>query len=543
MSKNRANCTTAGCIDNEGQARIIKDLMRYTLVLAAIAFAIGIAVGGAAASESWIPALLAGAALAAVASALLPTRLKRPALLVSVCLLGVLRGIPEPRFPAWLNLRVQGLTEVTGEVISYPAIGQETIRFTLRPDELPADLRITWAVEGHDLCGGVVLGDRVRVQGAARLPEPFEGFDYPAYLERQGIFATMYAEGEIGLARVEDSRNGLLHSGDVLRQRLIERFRRNLGPDEAALAQGLLLGDRSAMPDLLEDAFEATGLMHVLAVSGLHLGILLAGAWFGVRRLGLRPAAAYPIVGLLVLCILWIVGPRVSLVRASLMFAFLGLGSVLADVGWILRRTVDPANGLAAAAIAVLALTPGQIFESGFQLSFAATAGILLAFQPWMRGQWAGWIETSTDRAPKRWRWAVRALLTMGVVSLAAQAGAAPIVAWHYGSLHLSLVLANLLVIPWVTVTLWTGLIGILIGASAVALLPFGWLLASLAGAVGWLARLPGVTLEVSRWIGLWLGGLVGFAVLVAYVSSSSRTWYSTSMTSSSVEECGPEGV
>jgi len=141
---------------------------------------------------------------------------------------------------------------------------------------------------------------------------------------------------------------------------------------------------------------------------------------------------------------------------------------------------------------------------------------------------------------PKGLQRTARALLTLAVVSLGAQAGAAPVVIWHFGTIHPWLVFANLLVVPLVTIAIWSGLVGLLgllLEAGAIVLAPFAWMLATLAGLVSGLSSLPGAALEASRWVGLWLGGLVGFVTLLAYVSSSSRTWYSTSMTSSSVEE------
>jgi len=536
MSKNRTDCTTPACIDNEREARILKDLMRYTLVLAALAFGSGLGLGRSILPSGALLPLLLSASGCVLLCPVLPRRIRRTLLLIGTLLLGCVRGLPDSAFPPWLILRAQSLTAVTGEVISYPSVGWGRVSFTLRPDELPGDLRVTWeAVEGA-ACRRIRFGDRVIARGAVRLPEPFEGFDYPSYLERQGVFATMYAEGAEAVSASPGESISLLAAGDGLRQRLILRLREHLGEDEASLAQGLLLGDRSAMSEEIEDRFGETGLMHLLAVSGLHLGILLAGAWFGLRKSGLRPVAAYPIVGLLVLAFLWVVGPRVSLIRASLMFAFLGLGSVLADVGLILRRSIDPLNGLAAAGLTILALMPGQLFESGFQLSFAATAGILVAFQPWMRVHWEGWTQRWVRRLPEILRRPALSAVSLTVVSLAAQASAAPVVAWHFGTLHLFLVLTNLLVIPLVTIALWAGLLGLTLGASAFSLQPFEWMLTALAWSVGALAQIPGASLAVSQWFGLWLGGLVGLAVLVAYVSSSSRTSYSTSMMSSSVD-------
>jgi len=265
--------------------------------------------------------------------------------------------------------------------------------------------------------------------------------------------------------------------------------------------------------------------MHVLAVSGLHLGIVLAGAWLALRRAGVRAAVAYPVVGLLVLLVLWIVGPRVSLVRASLLFVFLGLGSVLADLGLILRRSVDPLNGLAVAAIVILAMRPTELFEAGFQLTFAATAGILIVVSPGFRGRWQRWIERiagkSRSAAPL-----VRYALTLIVISAAAQAGVAPVVGWHFGTFHPLQLGLNLLVVPLVTLALWIGLPVILLlalGSAGFCAAPFGWVLRALSWIVEAAARIPLVECAVSRWFGLWLIALVALVLLaLRYAADSS---------------------
>ncbi|MFC2077732.1 ComEC/Rec2 family competence protein [Candidatus Bipolaricaulota bacterium] len=499
--------------------------MRYALVRASLLFVLGIGVSLAVGEA--LPALVpwsVAAALTIGAIASQRTSWGRRLLFAAVLALGIARGIPEEPFPSWLILRAQGLTEVTGIVVSYPSLGEDHVVFTLRPDVLPAALRVTWfRTGGTDKA--VHYGDRLTVTGSVRLPEAFDGFDYPAYLARRGIFATMTAD-ENGLV-FHDGVGGsaILRLGDRVRQSILRRLEEALGPEEVGLAQGLLFGDRAALSDEVEGAFQRTGLMHVLAVSGLHLGIVLAGLWFALRWLRTRPAVAYPIVGLVVLLVLWVVGPRVSLLRASLLFAFLGLGSVLADLSLILRRTVDPLNGLAAAGLILLALRPVELMDAGFQLSFAATAGILVAVSEGSRHRWTAWIDGVSDRTGLLRR-PVRAALVAIVISTAAQACVAPVVAWHFGTFHPSLIGFNLVVVPLVTLALWAGLPGLLLfaaGAPALGVAPFGWSLQALSWSVQTLARTPLAEFSIPRWMSVWLAALVLFLfAAVGYSEESS---------------------
>jgi ComEC/Rec2-related protein len=506
--------------------------MKYSLVLMAAGFAGGVAISDwiGSALPPWAWSAGAAAALAfAVALGRLPM-VRRAALIAAILCLGVLRVACERPFPDWLQLRTPSLREVEGTVVSYPSIGSSYVTFTLQPDVLAERLRIYWFHDAPPI-GAVHYGDRVRLSGSAEIPEPFDGFDYPGYLARQGIFATM-AVDEGGLEAIGESGKSAFRWGDRLRQTTLERFDRWLPPDESGMARGLLFGDRAALPDAIEAAFSRTGLMHLLAVSGLHLGIFLGGAWWILRRLGWRPRTAYPAVGLLVLVALWVVGPRISLVRASLLFAFLALGSVLADVGLILRRSIHPMNGLAAAAIAMLAMRPGALYDAGFQLTFAATASILVAFsEPF------AWHRRIADYANRFGRLSapIRRMLTVVAVAAAAQAGAAPVIAWHFETIHPLALAANLIVVPLAGLALWCGFGAILLSGTSLlphAIAPFSSVLTGLKAIVIGLARIPLSEFEVPSWMGVWIGALIVYAFSVAAYSrgASSWTWKSMSI-------------
>jgi competence protein ComEC len=504
--------------------------------------ALGFAAGIAAQRSLGLPPLgvwatAAGAAAAVAMARRAPRSVRLGGVIAVVFLLGMVRAGREPTFPAWLLRRAAGLSQVTGTVATYPGLGSGSLTFTMRTHHLPGDIQVSWRTETP--VERLIVGDVVGVSGRAKLPGRFEGFDYAAYLARRGVFVTLFAEEVVRL----DGRPGahwLLRWGDRVRQGVVTRLREQMPPEAAALAQSLLFGDRSALPEEMEEAFSGTGLMHLLAVSGLHLGILLGGVWWGLRWIGVRPRVAYPIVSLLVGLALLVVGPRVSLVRAALLFMFLGVGSVLADAGWILRRWVHPLNGLAAAAVVLLLLRPGALYDAGFQLTVAATGSILVALSP------SGWgtrvFRAAEVRAKPRWvRWLVQAL----VVSLAAQAGAAPILAGQFRSFHPFAVLLNPVVVPWAAATLWAGLFAVPWLGTPLGWLgagPFVYLVRGLGGWVGLLSGIPGVALTVVPVMGVWMAGSFGCILLADYALSSSRTSNSTSITSESTESMSDGG-
>lgn len=507
--------------------------MTYAIAWIALSLGMGIAVAPYLPIPSailWIT--MACVLLATVAAWKAPRRFRMLGLVLAMLVLGMLRSSVVPIFPDWLIRRAPGIRQAIGTVATYPDIGDTSISFTLAPIDMPGRLLVTWMCDQP--LGRFHFGDIVQVSGSTRLPEVFDGFDYPAYLARRNVFASTFADSVV---RVDGaSRSFSLWSwGDRLRQRLLLRFRAIMPPKLAAMAQSLMLGDRSALQPDTEEAFSRTGLMHLLAVSGLHLGIFLGGAWWGLRRLGLRPRLAYPIVGLLVLLALIVIGPRVSLVRASLLFAFLALGSVLADFGLILRRWIHPLNGLAAAALAILLIRPGALYDAGFQLTMAATSSIVIAFSP------SGWgtlllSRSSTTRLWKGWRWVIGLL----VVSTAAQAGVAPLIAWHFEAFHPLSILVNLIAVPLAGLSLWAGLFSVLVMATpafAVAVVPFTLLLKWLESIVKWLARIPIAELTVRPSMSLWIAGCIGFIYLARYYD-----WLSSSTSNSTSIELESDG-
>lgn len=484
--------------------------MTYSIIHVAIAFGIGTVLGGH--LPFGLPlGSFCGIVVGIVLLSLLLGRRNRGFLrgfLIAVALFGALRAKTVQIPLDSLYPRVVQLREVTGTVVSYPDPGEAYTAFDLVPDCLPAKIRVFCFWEGGSR-KEILYGDRLRLNGSVRIPERYPDFDYRAYLARRGIVATM-AVGTTGSIRcIGTGGIPLLRCGDRIRQTLLERLEQILSPREAGLAQSLLLGERAALEEEIEEAFHRTGLMHLLAVSGLHLGVLLAVFWFFLRRVGLRPLVTYPIVGIVVLFALWSIGPRVSLVRAALLFAFIGLGSVLADLGILLRRWVRPDHGLAAAALVILALDPTALWDVGFQLSFGATAAIVIVFQS------SFWRRIARDASAQRgslFAGLLRYALTLVAAAAAAQAGTAPFIAYHFGEIYPIAFLSNLVAVPIATIVLWSGLITLLFVWTPLVYpvgLLFTWTLRSLAGVVEGIAHLPFAVLWSPPWMGVWVGGIV----------------------------------
>lgn len=508
-------------------------MSRYPLVVLAVVFIVG-AVSGVYLPLPFTPIFLFWTSFVLLVSAIalraiyLPSRLTERGtirlsllmtitfLVVALCL-GLLRGtmFVIPADP--LYRRAVSLRQVEGMVVNYPVFGNDRVMFVMEPDHIDGRIRVVLADEAAAMMPQ--YGDRLRIAGRFSVPPRHIGFDFRAFLARQRIVATIWISNPAGIEVIGQGGNPILRWGFRVRTKIYCAIDRAFSPRSAGLVRSLLFGDRTGLTDEIEESFRRIGLMHLLAVSGLHLGILLAGLWFGLRLMGIRPMIAYPLVGIFVLLYLVIVGPRVSLLRAALMFSFLALGSVLADAGIILRRWARSYQGLAAAAIVLITIRPTALFDIGFQLSFAATAAIIFVFDrdmgigTAMRNRAAGLAKRL--HLPER---ICRYPLELVLASAAAQMGVVPIIAYHFHQMHLIVLGANLIVIPLITITLWGGMLFLTTISLPVISLPLAGaldavLLTPIVFIVGRLAQIPFAAIAVPSSTGIWLG--LGVIVMI----------------------------
>lgn len=312
-------------------------------------------------------------------------------------------------------------------------------------------------------------GDRLRLSGRWRRPSPARnpgGFDYRDYLEHQEVSGVL----SVSQAQLIESTGGnRIISGLVIpsRRYLRDLTSRYLDGDEAALMLGLLLGERQDLSQPVKDAFSDTGTTHVLAVSGLHV-VLVAFIFFLVLRacqLPKRWAAGGTIAGLVFYTLL--TGSPPSIVRATIM-------SSAVIVGTMFERQASGLNMLGLSGLAILAFWPQALFDVGFQLSYAATFGILTLTRPIQ-----GLLSRITPQ-PQVNEW----LLMPLAVSAAAQLATTPLLALHFHRIPLVSLAANLAVVPLTNMLLALGL------SMALLNLLTPWLAAPLAAAayaVGWI--------------------------------------------------------
>ena len=417
--------------------------------------------------------LVAGLALLAAASALSLAERRRPALrmprdvalaLLFVCI-GMLRGaqvledMPRGLLP-YADRKEKLL--LRGVLAVDPRVGSGSQRFLLDAAQVIAGAD-SYAVSGRVLCRYGVsdyvpgdtlqrlrAGDRVELRCRLRVPRPPRnpgGFDTRRWVLTEGAVL------QASVSRGTDLR--LLHRGEAsFATRLLSEVRASMHaiiaslfvPAHAAVMNGLLLGDRSGIDEETLTDFRRAGIMHILAVSGLHAGIVLSLFFLPLER------TPFPLRAALSLAALWgyaaVTGFAPPVTRAALMATLL-LG------GTLVQRPGSSVNALAVAAAAILLADPLALLGLSFQLSFGAVLGILLFHDRIQR--------TLSGLVPRRLRGRLSdAVLALLALTLAAQSLTLPLLAGSFGEISVAGLLTNLIAVPLVFVVVSCGLLAVL---------------------------------------------------------------------------------
>jgi competence protein ComEC len=287
---------------------------------------------------------------------------------------------------------------------------------------------------------------------------PETGFDERGWLARQGVHVVLRGED----ARVVGRRGGIGGVADRLHAHVERTLARGTAGERRAVLTGIVLGEDDGIDQSLRDAFQASGLTHLLAVSGQNVAITAVGVVAAARIVGIGRLAGEGIAIVAVLAYALGVGWQPSVVRAA-------VAGILASLGWITARPRDRWHAMAVGALVLLAWTPSAALEPGFQLSFAAVAAIFVVLPR---------VAQVPDSYP-----VPRGLWDVLVVALACGLVTAPIVWLHFGAVALWTVPANVVAEPAMP-----PLIGLSLAAAAVEpVLPgAATALAWLAGCCAW---------------------------------------------------------
>lgn len=307
----------------------------------------------------------------------------------------------------------------------------------------------------------LALGDQITVTGFLSPLEKRRNpadFDYEAYLQHKGIQAMLYVRDGTSLVLQQNTagwQEAFVNRSRRFVAQVLTRYARS--PEDQSMLMALLLGDRSGLDDATLSQFTRTGLMHLLAVSGLHV-LLIGMVVFNLLRSILArfrlPWRASEVLRAaitmaLLMGFMWMTGASPSIVRAVVMAGVFILGSVL-------QRPVSGLNSLGLAMFVLLVSTPGMLYDIGFQLSCTAVAGMMV-FNPLFQ------------HLKRRFHWDEdRFVVKLGSavwVSVVATITTAPVLLYHFGQVSLAGILLNLIGIPLTNAAILSGLLAVVTDA------------------------------------------------------------------------------
>lgn len=354
-------------------------------------------------------------------------------------------------------------------------------------------------------------GETVRLR-AVLYPPPAPAapgaFDFArrAWFERLGGVGYAVSRPE----RTGEAAEGFAIGLERLRQRLTERIRSVLPGAIGGMAAALMTGDRGGISEDVLSAMRDSGLAHLLAISGLHIGLVGGLLFFAMRFLmavAERPALRWPakkwaaaaaLVG--AFAYLLISGSTVPTQRAFLMLALVLLAVAI-------DRQPISMNLVAWAAGAILLVAPESLLSVSFQMSFAAVIALIAVYE-------AGAARLAGRRRDGPWPRPLVYLGTVAISTLVAGLATAPFAAYHFNRVALYSLLANLLAVPltalWIMPCAVVAFLLMPLGLEAWPLAAMGWGIDALIGIARWIQALPGSASLVPAM------PTAGFALIVA---------------------------
>ena len=393
--------------------------------------------------------------------------------------LGVLRvglapEVEPPTYEQW--------TEFSGTIIREPELRVDAQRFVVESADINGLVQVSVPLHPR-----VSYGDQLDIGCMLKEPEPFDGFRYDRYLERYQIRALCYYPSWT----VTGHQPSFMRALFMWKRARASQVQHALAPPEHTIVLGALFGYKRAIPKQIADQFRATGTSHLLVISGLHVSLLTSIIIAALSRLPLpRNVLIAAVISLLAVYVV-LTGGQPSAMRAAT------FGSALL-VAEVLGRRSSSLRILVIAAAVMLAANPLLLFyDAGFQLSFLATAGIII-FSPWFQER--------LFFTPQ-----LLGLRAAAATSCAAIFATAPLIAYSFHSFSLAAFLANMIVVPMMPLIMIGALALTIVSAissqlAAWCAIPLYYLIHALVDIVAWFAAWSYASLTILH-AGIGFGG------------------------------------
>jgi competence protein ComEC len=339
---------------------------------------------------------------------------------------------------------------ITGTVQETPIPKHHRLQFILETEtighgknetQISGKLRVT-------LSGpipSIRTGDRVALKGKIRPIRNYNnpgGFDYKRYMAFQGIQASVHSQGEQLRILERNQISGIQLFIESLREKISNHIDQSSYGEPRQILKALILGDCSGISDSLLESFNRSGVRHILAISGLHIGIIASGSFLLFTRvlscftLLLWKARVQKIAALLsIFPILFygiLAGMSPSTQRAVIMI-------IIFLLTFPMEKEHEIVNTIAIAALLILVASPPSLFSISFQLSFAAVLSIVYGLS---KTEWAN------HEPPSRWQAVLQKIFLLFMVSFFATIGTMPIALYYFNQMSLIGIIANLIAVP-----------------------------------------------------------------------------------------------
>ncbi|HPR73613.1 MAG TPA: ComEC/Rec2 family competence protein [Bacteroidales bacterium] len=272
---------------------------------------------------------------------------------------------------------------------------------------------------------------------------PYE-FNYKFYMENHGIAYYAFTDEYSVIRHLLPEKRKLKHLALIVREKIINMFRnRGMEEERVALVSAILLGQKTLLDNEQKQSFMKAGVMHIMAVSGLHAMILSLFVYRMLFFLKGRMETARVIITVIILfSFAFITGLTPSVLRAAMMYSFL-------QTGKILKRPVNNINSVLASAFILIMIRPSVIFDSGFLLSYSAVIFIICFYRDlYSRLSFRHYIPDLI------WQSAA--------VTIIAQLGTLPLTVMFFNRFPVWFILSNIIIVPLATILIITGVLSIL---------------------------------------------------------------------------------